>query len=84
MIPCEIINLKKLFGSVVGVDDVTLNVKEGEIVGLIGPNGAGKTTTLRTIVGLLKPTEGEVAIFNEKAFSDGYKVRKNLGYLTLF
>ena len=81
MIPCEVINLKKLFGSVVGVDDVTLNVKEGEILGLIGPNGAGKTTTLRSIVGLIKPTSGEVAILNENSFRDGYKVRDELGYL---
>lgn len=80
MIPCEVINLKKLFGSVVGVDDVTFNVKEGEIVGLIGPNGAGKTTTLRSIVGLIKPTSGEVAILNEKSFVNGYKVRAELGY----
>lgn len=80
MIPCEVINLKKVFGSVVGVDDVTMNVKEGEIIGLIGPNGAGKTTTIRAIVGLIKPTEGEVAIFNENAFKDGYKVRNELGY----
>lgn len=80
MIPCEVIDLKKLFGTVVGVDGVTLNVKEGEILGLIGPNGAGKTTTIRAIVGLIKPTSGEVAIFNEKAFSDGYKVRNDLGY----
>ena len=80
MIPCEVINLKKLFGSIVAVDDVTMNVKEGEVLGLIGPNGAGKTTTLRAIVGLIKPTEGEVAIFNEKAFKNGYKVRDELGY----
>lgn len=82
MIPCEVINLKKLFGSIVGVDDVSLNVKEGEILGLIGPNGAGKTTTIRAIVGLLRPTDGEVAIFNEKAFKDGYKVRGDVGYLS--
>lgn len=80
MIPCEVINLKKLFGSVVGVDGVTFNAKEGEILGLIGPNGAGKTTTLRAIVGLLKPTSGEVAIFNENAFENGHKVREELGY----
>ena len=80
MIPCEVIELKKLFGSIVGVDGVNLNAKEGEILGLIGPNGAGKTTTIRSIVGLIKPTSGEVAIFNEKAFTDGYKVRGELGY----
>lgn len=80
MIPCEIINLKKLYGSIVGVDDISFNVKEGEIVGFIGPNGAGKTTTLRAIMGLIKPTSGEVAILNESAFKDGYKVRSEVGY----
>jgi len=80
MIPCEVVNLKKLYNSVVGVDDVTFNVKEGEIMGFIGPNGAGKTTTLRAIMGLIKPTSGEVAILNESAFKDGVKVRNEVGY----
>ncbi len=80
MIPCEVVNLKKLYNSVVGVDDVTFNVKEGEIMGFIGPNGAGKTTTLRAIMGLIKPTSGEVAILNESAFKDGVKVRAEVGY----
>lgn len=80
MIPCEVINLKKLYGPIIGVDDVTFNVREGEIMGFIGPNGAGKTTTLRAIVGLIKPTSGEVAILNESAFKNGWKVRAEVGY----
>lgn len=80
MIPCEVINLKKLYGPIIGVDDVTFNVREGEIMGFIGPNGAGKTTTLRAIVGLIKPTSGEVAILNECAFKNGWKVRSEVGY----
>ncbi len=80
MIPCEVINLKKLYGPIIGVDDVTFNVREGEIMGFIGPNGAGKTTTLRAIVGLIKPTSGEVAILNESAFKNGWKVRSEVGY----
>lgn len=81
MIPCEVINLKKLYtGAVVGVDDVSFNVKEGEILGFIGPNGAGKTTTLRAIMGLIKPSAGEVAILNHNAFSDGVEARADVGY----
>lgn len=80
MIPCEVINLKKLYGPIIGVDDVTFNVREGEIMGFIGPNGAGKTTTLRAIVGLIKPTSGEVAVLNENAFKNGWKVRADVGY----
>ncbi len=81
MIPCEVVNLKKMYGgSVVGVEDVSFNVKEGEILGFIGPNGAGKTTTLRAIMGLIKPTSGEVAILNENAFKNGVKARAEVGY----
>lgn len=80
MIPCEINNLKKYYGKNLGVEDVSFNVKEGEIMGFIGPNGAGKTTTIRAIVGLLKSTDGSVAIINHDAFKEGYIAREELGY----
>ncbi|MFW6161428.1 MAG: ABC transporter ATP-binding protein [Planctomycetota bacterium] len=54
--------LTKAFGSHVAVDHLDLKVYEGEIFGFLGPNGAGKTTTMRMIVGLIKPTAGEVEI----------------------
>lgn len=79
MIPCSISNLKKYYGKNVGVEDVTFNVKEGEIVGFIGPNGAGKTTTIRSIVGLLKADDGQVEIIGEEAFN-GVNARAELGY----
>lgn len=82
MIPCEVNNLNKLYGNLVGVDNITFNVKEGEIFGLVGPNGAGKTTTLRTIMGLLKPTEGNVSVINEDAFKNGHIARKEIGYVS--
>ncbi|MEI9954982.1 MAG: ATP-binding cassette domain-containing protein [Ferruginibacter sp.] len=53
-------NLVKIYGSRTVVNNVSFNVKQGEIVGLLGPNGAGKTTSFYQVVGLVKPDEGEV------------------------
>jgi ABC-2 type transport system ATP-binding protein len=58
-------HLSRAFGSFSAVDDLSFEVRRGEIVGLIGPNGAGKTTTLRMLAGILKPTSGRVSV-------DGY------------
>ncbi len=58
----EIVHLTRTFGDVVAVDDVSLAVGRGEIVGLVGPNGAGKTTLLRCVVGLLRPGSGGVLV----------------------
>lgn len=81
MLPCEVVDLKKYYnGSVVGVENVTFSLKEGEIFGLVGPNGAGKSTTLRAIVGLIKATSGEVAILNKTAIKAS-KERSELGYV---
>jgi len=55
-------NLTKRFGEVVAVDDLSIEVREGEIFGLLGPNGAGKTTTVNMAVGILKPDSGSVEI----------------------
>lgn len=61
----EVANLTKKFGGLVAVNDVTLDVKQGEIVGLIGANGAGKTTLFNMIAGVFEPTSGKV-LFNGK------------------
>jgi ABC-2 type transport system ATP-binding protein len=55
-------NLHKSFGATVAVDDLSLEIRRGEIFGLLGPNGAGKTTTVNMAVGLLKPDRGEVVL----------------------
>ncbi|MHA7127474.1 ABC transporter ATP-binding protein [Janibacter indicus] len=56
-------NVTMRFGGLVAVGDVSMEVREGEIVGLIGPNGAGKTTFFNCLTGMYKPTEGQVSLF---------------------
>lgn len=76
----EIKNLTKSYGSARGITDVTLNVEQGEVFGFIGPNGAGKSTTIRTLLGLIHPTNGTATIFGKSCIEDP-SVRKDLGYL---
>src|SRR5262245_43513190 len=66
------------FGSRAAVDDVSLSVEPGEIVGLLGANGAGKTTLIRVLVGLLTPTSGEARLFGALPSRAG---RLRLGYV---
>lgn len=80
MIPCEVINLKKKFGTTVACEDVSFNLKEGEILGLIGANGAGKSTTINSIMGLVLPTSGHVSLFQNDATKNGGKLRKEVGF----
>ncbi|HKW58438.1 MAG TPA: ABC transporter ATP-binding protein [Candidatus Dormibacteraeota bacterium] len=67
----EVTNLTKRFGGLVAVDDVTLNIKRGEVFALIGPNGAGKTTMFNNVTGLYRPTSGTVVFDNRNI--TGYK-----------
>jgi ABC-2 type transport system ATP-binding protein len=64
----NISNLKKQFGDLTAVDDISFQINQGEIFGLLGPNGAGKTTTINMICGLLPPTSGEIN-FNKEHLS---------------
>lgn len=76
-------NIYKKYRSRMVVDDVSIQVKRGEIVGLLGPNGAGKTTSFYTIVGLIKPLQGKV-FFNDEDITEMpmYKrARMGVGYL---
>lgn len=76
-------NIRKLYNKRVVVENVTLEVKQGEVVGLLGPNGAGKTTSFYMIVGIIKPNKGKVYINNEDITTLAmYKrCRKGLSYL---
>jgi ABC-2 type transport system ATP-binding protein len=68
----------KRFGELVAVDDVHLRVRAGEVVGLIGANGAGKTVLIRLLLGLLRPSAGEVRLFGEPP---SRRTRTRLGYM---
>lgn len=58
--------LTKSFGEVVAVNDISLNIRRGEIYGFLGLNGAGKTTTIRMLLGMIKPSAGSVSLFGIK------------------
>ena len=58
----EVINLSKSYKSKQAVDNINFKINENEIVGLLGPNGCGKTTTIGMMLGLLKPTNGQILI----------------------
>ncbi|HEX6498194.1 MAG TPA: ABC transporter ATP-binding protein [Micromonosporaceae bacterium] len=72
--------LTKRYGSLTAVDDLTLTVAPGEVVGFLGPNGAGKTTTIRTLLGFLRPTSGSCAVLGSWPGRD-VAVRRRIGYL---
>ena len=74
-------NLTKYYGKARGIEDVSINVEEGEIFGFIGPNGAGKSTTIRLLLSLIYPTSGEAKLFGKDAIEHGPEVRKRIGYL---
>jgi ABC-2 type transport system ATP-binding protein len=71
--------LVKTFGRVRALDGLSIEVRTGEILGLIGPNGAGKSTFIRTVVGLLAPTEGTVEVLGGRP---GPEVAPRIGYMT--
>jgi ABC-2 type transport system ATP-binding protein len=75
----EIQNLKKRYKDFVAVDNLNLNVEEGEIYGLLGPNGAGKSTTINTIIGLTKVNGGQIKIFGKKFNGTETDIKKQIG-----
>ena len=74
-------NLAKIYDGTKAVDDLNLEIKEGEIFGFLGPNGAGKTTTILMILGLTEPTSGKVKVYGYDATREPLKIRRLTGYL---
>ena len=74
-------NISKKYGPQLALDDVSFEVRKGEILGFIGPNGAGKTTAMKIITGYIPPTKGEVYINGMDAVEHSLETRKIIGYL---
>ena len=77
----EIQNLHKKYDDITVVDDLSLKVDVGEVLGFLGPNGAGKSTTMKMVTGFLEPTSGNIKINNLSIKDSAYEIKKFLGYL---
>ena len=77
----EVKNVTKKYGNFVAVDNISFNIKEGEIIGLLGPNGAGKSTTINMITGFIEQTEGEIIIDGYDMLKKPKKAKKEIGYM---
>jgi ABC-2 type transport system ATP-binding protein len=74
--------LTKRFGSFVAVDEISFEVKKGEIFGFLGANGAGKTTAMRMLCGLSMPTEGKAIVAGFDVYTQTEQIKKNIGYMS--
>ena len=74
-------HVSRTFGAFRAVDDVSLSVPTGQILGLLGPNGAGKTTTMRMITGFLAPTSGSISIDGVPVIDNPEKAKQRIGYM---
>jgi len=74
-------HLTKKYGAFTALDDLTLTLNAGQILGLIGPNGAGKTTTIKIMVGLSRPTSGTARIADADCVRDAKKIKRLVGYM---
>src|SRR5437764_12514359 len=80
----EVRHLRKTYDDTVALDNLHLEIPEGEVFGLIGPNGAGKTTLIRVLATLLEPTYGSVRIAGIDVLEDPLRVHPLIGYMSDF
>jgi len=73
--------LTKFYGKQLGIEDVDLEVKRGEVFGYLGPNGAGKTTTIRILLDFIRPTRGAATVFGLDSKHDSVEIHRRVGYL---
>ncbi len=77
----KLINITKQYNNTTVVDELNLEIKTGEIVGIIGHNGAGKSTTMKMIAGLVEPTSGEIRVMGHNMQKNNTRVKQKIGYL---
>ena len=77
----EVKNITKKYGNVTAVDNISFEVKDGEVVGFLGPNGAGKSTTMNMITGFIEPTEGEIIVNGNDISKKPKKAKRQIGYM---
>ena len=77
----QVQNLTKWYGNLAALNEVSFDVKKGEILGFLGPNGAGKTTAMRILTGYMPPSSGTARVAGYDVFNDSIEVRKRIGYL---
>jgi ABC-2 type transport system ATP-binding protein len=75
----EVRNLRKTYGKIVAVDDISFEVNQGEIFGFLGPNGAGKTTTIECLQALRRPTSGNIRVLGLDPLTDAQALRRRIG-----
>ncbi len=78
----EIKHLTRKFGKFTAVNDVSFNVKKGEVFGFLGPNGSGKTTVIRMLMGLISPTSGKGKVLGYDIAKDNDKIKEEIGYMS--
>lgn len=81
MIMIHIESVTKVYTNVKAVDNIDLDIQEGELFSLLGPNGAGKTTLMKMIVGLLNPTSGDIRIDNHSILREPIAAKRLMGYI---
>lgn len=74
-------NVTKKYGSTIAVDNISFEVKDGEVVGFLGPNGAGKSTTMNMITGFIEPTKGQIIVNGNDISQKPRKAKKEIGYM---
>jgi ABC-2 type transport system ATP-binding protein len=79
VIRCD--GLTKYFGKSRGIEDLTFEVRPGQIHGFLGPNGAGKTTTIRCLLSMLRPTKGRAYLFDQEVGVAGHELHRRVGYV---
>ncbi len=80
----DVRGLRKEFGNTVAVEDLSFEVRRGEILGLLGANGAGKTTTIHMLLGLITPTSGTIKIFGEEMRSSRVQILQRMNFASAY